>query len=109
MDSAIRVVSSPATGAGFQLAGVEPVVVATPEAARLGIQEVLRQPGLGVVLIEEPLYAGLGETGQRAISRHPLPMVVPFPGPSWAGRVEAPEEFIAELLRQAIGYRVKLG
>ena len=60
------------------------------------------------MLVEEPIYAGLGETERRAISRRPLPMVVPFPGPVWVTREEAPEDFIAALLRQAIGYRVRL-
>jgi hypothetical protein len=36
-------------------------------------------------------------------------MVVPFPGPTWVAPPEGPEAFIAELLRQAIGYRVRLG
>jgi hypothetical protein len=36
-------------------------------------------------------------------------MVVPFPAPLWAPPAPGPEAFIAELLRQAIGYRVRLG
>jgi hypothetical protein len=34
-------------------------------------------------------------------------MVVPFPGPTWVVRPPA-EEYIVELLRQAIGYRVRI-
>jgi hypothetical protein len=34
-------------------------------------------------------------------------MVVPFPSPSWTAPAEGPEAYIAELLRQAIGYRVR--
>jgi hypothetical protein len=33
---------------------------------------------------------------------------VPFPGPAWEARGEAAEAYIVELLRQVIGYRVRL-
>jgi hypothetical protein len=36
-------------------------------------------------------------------------MVIPFPMPTWAAVSETPETYIAELLRRAIGYRVRLG
>jgi hypothetical protein len=35
-------------------------------------------------------------------------MLVPFPGPAWSERAEAAEAYIVELLRQVIGYRVRL-
>jgi vacuolar-type H+-ATPase subunit F/Vma7 len=69
--------------------------------ARLGAEDV------GVVLLEDRLYDDLPEETRRAISSSPLPMVVPFPGPTWAVRPPA-EEYIVELLRQAIGYRVRI-
>jgi hypothetical protein len=34
---------------------------------------------------------------------------VPFPGPAWGPPREGAEAYIAELLRRAIGYRVRLG
>jgi vacuolar-type H+-ATPase subunit F/Vma7 len=108
MESAIRIMSSPAISAGFRLAGVRPIEAETATAGAGRIEPVLREPGLGVLLVEEPIYAALGDAGRRAISRSPLPMVVPFPGPTWVARTERPEDFIAELLRQAIGYRVRL-
>ena len=46
---------------------------------------------------------------RRALARRPLPMVVPFPIPRRALAAPAPDAFIAELLRQAIGYRVRIG
>ena len=36
-----------------------------------------------------------------------LPVVAPFPAPSWDVKGEA-EAYILEILRQAIGYRVRL-
>jgi vacuolar-type H+-ATPase subunit F/Vma7 len=63
--------------------------------------------GVGVVLVEDGLYADLPQETRRAIASSPLPMIVPFPGPTWVVRPPA-EEYIVELLRQAIGYRVRI-
>ena len=44
-----------------------------------------------------------------ALARQPLPIIVSVPLPTWAAPAASPEAFIAELLRRAIGYRVRLG
>jgi vacuolar-type H+-ATPase subunit F/Vma7 len=67
-----------------------------------------REPEVGVVLIEEDLHAALPAPLRRELARRVLPLIVPFPAPRWAEMPEA-EAFVAELLRQAIGYRVRLG
>lgn len=109
MAVAIRVVCSPAVGAGFRLAGVTPTEVEDPADGASRVRAALHEANLGVLLVEQPIYDALSEIDRRALSRRPLPMVVPFPGPSWVIREEGPEAFISELLRQAIGYRVRLG
>lgn len=76
-------------------------------ARRLGA--LLEQSDAGVVLVEEPFYLALADAERRDLARRALPMVVPFPAPTWAPALEGPEAFITELLRQAIGYRVRLG
>ena len=45
---------------------------------------------------------------RRGLARRPLPMIVPFPGPQWQRERRAPDAYIVELLRQVIGYRVRL-
>jgi hypothetical protein len=35
-------------------------------------------------------------------------MIVPFPPPSWAAPEEEAEAYLVEILRRAIGYRVRL-
>lgn len=108
MSERVRVVCRPALGAGFRLAGLRPEVAADmPEGVRR-VMALLGDPA-GVVLVEEDFYAALPETERRELARRPLPMVVPFPLPNWAPAAAAPEAFIADLLRRAIGYRVRLG
>jgi vacuolar-type H+-ATPase subunit F/Vma7 len=109
MSYGVRVLCRPAVAAGFRLAGVTPTEAADPaDGARL-LRVLLDDPAQGVILVEDEIYAAIPDTTRREISRRPLPMVVPIPSPTWARPAEGPEAFIAELLRQAIGYRVKLG
>jgi hypothetical protein len=42
------------------------------------------------------------------VGRRSLPVLIPFPGPAWVERPAAAEAYIVELLRQVIGYRVRL-
>jgi vacuolar-type H+-ATPase subunit F/Vma7 len=102
-----HVVCRPEIATGFALAGVPTAAATSQDDARRIIAALSSRPDAGVLLVQEELLQGtLAENG-IADSR-PLPMVVPFPGPAQvrvAGRGEA---FIAEILRQAIGYRVRL-
>lgn len=108
MAHALRVLSRPEIATGFGLAGVEPVTAATPRDAALRLADLVARPETGVVLIEEMLYDGLPEDLRRRVGRRALPLVVPFPGPTWAARPDAAEAYIVDLLRQVIGYRVRL-
>ncbi len=109
MGLSVRVLCSPIMAAGFGLAGLASIETADPAEGGRKLLRLLDQPGLGVLLVENAVYAALSQADHRTLARRPLPMVVPFPGPEWAVQREGPDAFIAELLRRAIGYRVKLG
>jgi vacuolar-type H+-ATPase subunit F/Vma7 len=94
--------------AGFGLAGIRVLEAGAAEEGIECIRELLTQPDVGVVLMEEGLHDRLPEDVRRRLGRNPLPMVVPFPGPAWEERPEAAESYIVDLLRRVIGYRVRL-
>jgi vacuolar-type H+-ATPase subunit F/Vma7 len=108
MSDRVRVLCRPGIAAGFRLAGLRPDLAEdeTEGVKRLGA--LLDDAGADVVLVQEDFYSALPESQRRTLARRPLPMVVPFPVPSPALAAQAPDTFIAELLRQAIGYRVRL-
>jgi vacuolar-type H+-ATPase subunit F/Vma7 len=102
MRDRVRILCRPAVAAGFRLAGLQPA-----EAADSG--DGVEDEEAGVILVQDDFYAALPDAERRALARRALPLLVPFPAPSWAPAPEGPEAFIAELLRQALGYRVRLG
>ena len=108
MSYTIQVLCRPEVGAGFGLAGLRPLETVDTAGGIARLRELLRDPAAGVVLVEESLYNALPEDLQGELQRRPLPMVVPFPGPQWEERREGAEAYIIELLRQVIGYRVRL-
>jgi vacuolar-type H+-ATPase subunit F/Vma7 len=101
------VISSPGLSAGFALAGV-PVFEATDGAnAARQIDHLVDAMNAAVILIDEPLYEDLSDEVRRALRRSAFPVVIPVPGPDWTTKTTA-HEYIVEILRRAIGYRVKL-
>ena len=100
MSHDVRVICRPEVAAGFRLASLPLHPAADAEAAER-ILAALRDEGrAGLVLLEDTLQA------VPAPIRRGLPLVVPFPGPSRSDR--AADERVIELLRRAIGYRVRL-
>lgn len=108
MSLAVRVVCRPEVAAGFALAGLRATEAANPEEAGERVRGLRAEAAVGVILLQDSLYEGLPEDARRELGRRPLPMVVPFPGPAWTPRPEGAEAYIVELLRQVVGYRVRL-
>jgi vacuolar-type H+-ATPase subunit F/Vma7 len=105
---AVRVLCRPEIAPGFSLAGLPTLEAATPAEGTRQVERLMDDPQVGIVLVESALYDAIPEDLRRRMGRRPLPMVVPFPGPAWAARPEDAEAYIVELLRQVIGYRVRL-
>ena len=102
----LRVVTRPGDGLGFRLAGV-PVeeVPAGEEAARF--RRLSADPGAGVLAIETTVLDAVPESLLRSAAARPLPVVVPFTLPR-ASAAGGGREFVAALIRRAIGYHVRL-
>ena len=108
MSALLAVLATPATSGGWQLAGL--ALHEAPSAAdgAAELSRLLDDPEVGVLLVEQPIYDALDADQRLALSRRPLPMVVPYPSPVWRADAPGADAVIAELLRQAIGYRVRL-
>lgn len=108
MTMRVSVLCGPATSGGWQLAGLAPTEAPTPAEGAAQLGRLVEDPDVGVLLVEQPIYDALDADQRVALSRRALPMVVPFPAPTWEEGAPGADAVIAELLRQAIGYRVRL-
>ena len=106
--TSIRVISRPAASAGFALAGVATTEVTSAREAAAQIESLSLRPEIAVLLVEQELLDTLSEPERRELMRRPAPIIVPFPGPDWSERGAPAESYVLELLRRAIGYRVRL-
>jgi len=102
----VRVVCRPAAAAGFALCGLEAHHAKDAAEAAARVRELSADPKCGVVLVDDPLYQALPSELKARWDRAASPLVAPFPVPAWGAR-EAAEEYVLELLRAAIGYRVR--
>ena len=107
MTHGVRVLCRPATAPGFALAGIVAETADEDSVADAALRSMLQRPEVGVVLLEESLYQALAPDLRTVVDRVAQPIVVPFPGPAWRAAPSA-EEQVVELLRRAIGYRVRL-
>ena len=105
MELSVRVLCRPEIAPGFELAGLE-VDRADETTAAETLRRLASDAKVGVVLIEERLRRALSDEIVQRLDRQASPVLVPFPSPAWEGRGVA-EEYALEILRQAIGYRVR--
>lgn len=102
----VRALSRPAFATGFELAGVP---VTRAEDGRTAVEVIRRWTAdseVGVVLVDEALYRAIPRDTLARFERQALPLIVPVSAPRWDDRSDA-EAYVLEILRQAIGYRVR--
>jgi vacuolar-type H+-ATPase subunit F/Vma7 len=97
----------PITAAGLRIAGLAADDASSAEDASRRLAELAAAPDVGVILMDQALFDQIPDALRHQLARRALPIVVPIPRPM---RVpgEGGEDYILELLRRAIGYRVRL-
>ena len=101
------VIARPGLTAGFSLAGVRVLEATNGAQAAEHLEKLVEDDRTGVVIIEESLHEDLPDETSRMLRRTAFPVVIPVPGPNWTAESSA-HEYIVEILRRAIGYRVRL-
>jgi vacuolar-type H+-ATPase subunit F/Vma7 len=102
----LRVVMRPSRAVGFELAGFAVEHAPDGRAAAAVVTRWAEDDDVGVVLVDDELYKALPNELLRRLDRQAIPVVASVPVPRWDERSDA-EAFILEILRQAIGYRVR--
>lgn len=105
MSRTVEAVCTAAVAPGLETTGIPVHVAGNAEQARERIDEIRGRGSAAVVLVESGLHEELEASGRLPTASDPV--LLRFPGPIWAERPPA-EEYVLELLRRAVGYRVKL-
>ena len=108
MSLPVRLICRPETASGFRLAGLAPRAVDAGPAGVATARAEAQRGDTGVVLMDQALFDHLSPEDRRRLGRRPLPIVVPIPAPAWRSAAETAEAYVLDLLRQVIGYRVRL-
>ncbi|MHB1861563.1 MAG: V-type ATP synthase subunit F [Gemmatimonadaceae bacterium] len=108
MSFRVRAVASPALASGLRLAGLPADDAASSALAAERVMRLVEAPDLGILLVEQPLFDAFPPTLRRDLENRALPIVVPVPRAGWDAATGRAEAYILELLRRAIGYRVRL-
>jgi vacuolar-type H+-ATPase subunit F/Vma7 len=108
MNATVHVICTPDVAPGIALAGIAPLVADSGQAAANRLQMIAPEPARGgIVLIEQALYDKLPPGLRRQLRRDGTPIVMPFPSPGLPTG-GPPEQELLDILRRAIGYRVRL-
>jgi vacuolar-type H+-ATPase subunit F/Vma7 len=99
-------VSRPELAVGLELAGLPVTRVADAGEAATAVRRLAADVEVGLVLVDADLYRALPRDLTMRLDRQALPVIIPVPPTRWDERSEA-EAYILEILRQAIGYRVR--
>jgi vacuolar-type H+-ATPase subunit F/Vma7 len=102
-----RVVTRPGEGLGFRLAGAPVEEVAETDVAER-FKALLADPGVGVLAVEEELLAQVPEPLLEKVGRDGVPVLLPFASPRRWEEAGRGEQYVATLIRRAIGYHVKI-
>lgn len=103
----IAVVARPEVSLGFAIAGVSVHHETDGRGASERLEALAQDGEMGVVMIEEALYRDMPDDYRRTRRHEGLPVVIPVPSPDWLESSKA-HEYIVDILRRAIGYRVRL-
>jgi V/A-type H+-transporting ATPase subunit F len=102
------VITDPDTALGFRLAGVEVSEATSDEDAAERLLALLTGKEPGIVIYNEQYRAALTENIRVALEESVSPVFFAIPV-AQAKRVEEPrEQYLARLLRRAIGYQLKI-
>jgi vacuolar-type H+-ATPase subunit F/Vma7 len=103
----VRVVTRAELASGYRLAGLSVTTAEDAPGAAAELARVAAEKDIGIVLVDDGLYRALPRELMRRLGRQALPLVIAVPAPRWDEQSVA-EAYILDILRHAIGYRVRV-
>lgn len=102
------VVTDPENAHGFRLAGVDVVEVRDPQDVRGKIVSLINDDDSGIIAVNEDFMAAIDDRTRDRIEKIYRPIVVPIPARKKIEVAEERREYLARLIRRAVGFDIKL-
>ena len=102
----VVVLTPPDARSGFALAGVEQRTL-RPEQLVNELSALRDDHDVGLLVVDERLAGGTARSAVRELEREWHGLLVWLPAPEAGARPD--EDYVARLIRRAIGYQVRLG
>jgi V/A-type H+-transporting ATPase subunit F len=96
------------TADGFRMAGVDVVVVDSPEEARKNLAALVDTDSSGIIAVNERLMTGVDERLRKKIDSIYRPIVVSLPIREKLELGEDHRAYLSRLIRRAIGFDITL-
>ena len=96
------------TGLGYRLAGVEVRETETPGEMERQAKTLFADPAVRLVILDEDLFRGMPRDLQNRLEGNRSPVFVPVPSLPLRKGALRPEEYVARLMRRAVGYQVRI-
>jgi vacuolar-type H+-ATPase subunit F/Vma7 len=93
---------------GLALAGVPVIEAESRDEAAARLDELVKQPDVGVVVAPQAVVRALSESTRRRLESQSTPVVLGLPNADWSETASPLSSEILDLLQRAIGYRVRL-
>ncbi len=98
-------ITTPDAKHGFSLAGVTQLTV-HGEGAEALLKDVITQPEIGLVVLDERLIKSIGEERLQEIEQGWHGILLTLPAPESPGVTR--EDYTAQLMQRVIGYHLRL-
>ncbi len=104
--SRLIVLADPETALGFQLAGVEVLRADDVESGRAQLAGLLKDATVGLVAVSATIIDKLDDATKRRVASSYKPVVVALPTGGPAMGLPSRREYLAALIRSAIGFQI---
>ncbi|MFQ5586182.1 MAG: V-type ATP synthase subunit F [Thermodesulfobacteriota bacterium] len=104
----IMALLSPGGALGFKMVGIETIEAEGDNDLADFLSDEGGHEEIGVLVVEEKMLAGVPDEIMRRIKRKGVPVIVPIHIPEEWQKVGVTEDYIANLIKSAIGYRLKI-
>lgn len=102
------VLTDPESAVGFRLAGVDVQEAVDSEDAKKGLVSLINDDSVGIVAINEDFMEHVDPRTKEKIDRIYRPIVVPIPVVKKMELTPERREYLATLIRRAVGFDIKL-